>query len=342
MNDGALDGYIKHYLINIIFNVIHSPQPSNLTSSTHIFLLFTTDQMKGGLVQNKVNDDCTICMFEAKSAPKTKQFKVNFKCTYTDRVNTVSVTMLFFQESISAMLLLKEYFNVHAAAIGFDRNTEIASAHVTPYGCTFMTTDKKVLDNVHAILKYMVTKKLPVRYSRMYGMDYDQIIDTALSHMNVHVVGKCKLFYEAAANKTPAGKKRMEQFIERLNKINVPPVRERANYAEKVNFTGYILFNPASMEYGTFDLKKLILALKDTDMWYDRSVKRIMGVTDETIKIMEIVKNQKRINDIFDAHEKRFGQLGPTNCNLLKQALAPALYTVRGCEGPAFIGGRKK
>ena len=296
--------------------------------------------MKGGLVQQKTADG-VVCMLEAKAEPKTKQFHAKFKCIYTDRVNTVSVTMLFYQESISAMLLLKEYFNVHAAAIGFDRNTEIASAHVTPYGCTFMTTDKKVLDNVYAIFKYMVTKKLPVKYSRAYGMDYDQIIDTALCQTDIHVVGRCKLFYEAITGKTPAGKKRMEQFVDRLNKINVPPLRERANYAEKVNFTGYILFNPASKDYGTYDLKKLILALKDTDMWYDKQLKRVMGVTDETIKIMEIVNNQKRIDDTFAAHEKRFGQLGPSNCNLLKQALAPALYTVRGCVGPAFLGGKK-
>ena len=292
--------------------------------------------MEGAGLRNVVKidgEEFTMYHCEKKKSVNSKSVGIHFDCLYTDRVNTVSVTIMFPEQSISAMMLLKAFFDANSTTVGFDRNTEIAGAHVTPFGCTFMTSDKKIFNNILAVFKWMATKKLSERMNKKYFVNYHEIRKMLRADFKITVVGKCKLFYDSLVGKVPARKKKLDEFVEKLNAIPTQTSKADDKTGGKT-FPGIVIYSTA--QEGADGLYRIMLALQDMDIWYDARQKAIMSHVDCTHSVAAIIADKKRLSDSRRVHEKRFGTISPITKQQLQQKMAVALFHVRGCTGPTF------
>jgi hypothetical protein len=198
-----------------------------------------------------------------------------------------------------------------------------------------MTTDKKVLKNIHAIFKWLATKKLGIRYSKENCMNYYSLRKKLKGEYHITVVGKCKLFYDSLVGKVESRKKKLDDFVSKMNAITVQANREDNFYESSTDFAGYEALDVGNM--GAYELKQLMLGLQDTNCWYHSGIKCIMSDADDRPRVEDIAKNTGLLSRLHAAHEKRFGLLSDITKRELRAKSAVGIFHVRGCKQPSFV-----
>ena len=279
----------------------------------------------------KINGKNTVVYhYSVKKSISAKPFNLRFDCLYTDRLTTTSVTISFPHFSISLMQLLKEFFSTNSAQVGFERNTEIYSSCVTPYGCSFMTVDKKVFSNIISIYKYLATKKLSARANKMFGVSYPEIRKMLKEEFAITVIGKCKIFYDSLTGATETRKKKLATFQKKLGSIAIKPATKEEDFSSSNPFAGIQVHSTADIDKDT--LRNILLSLQHTSVWVDSKCKCLMSDTDNSAEVEAVVRNRSHLIAVGKAHEKRFGNIAEATKQELQEKSAVALFHIRGCK----------